>query len=85
MLIAEPDPSLGAGRWRTAYWERVAGPEDRVEGMDFLAAFRLHGTTPAVALVREGDAGLQVEIVERRSPGTWTVRWTSAALPCAKP
>lgn len=85
MLIAEPDPSLGAGHWRTAYWERVAGPEDRVEGMDLLAAFRLHGTTPAVALVREGDAGQQVEIVERRSPGTWTVRWTSAALPCANP
>lgn len=85
MLIAEPDPSLGAGHWRTAYWERVAGPEDRVEGMDLLAAFRLHGVTPAVALVREGDAGLQVEVVERRSPGTWTVRWTSATLPCAKP
>lgn len=84
-LIAEPDPSSGAGHWRTAYWERVAGPEDRVEGMDLLAAFRLHGSTPAVALVREGDAGLQVEIVERRSPGTWAVRWTSAALPCANP
>ncbi|MGH7656335.1 MAG: hypothetical protein ACREN6_16920 [Gemmatimonadaceae bacterium] len=84
MLIAEPDPSLGAGHWRTAYWERVAGPEDRVEGMDLLAAFRLHGATPAVALVRESEAGPQVEIVERRSPGTWTVRWTSGALPCTK-
>ena len=84
-LIAEPDPASGTGRWRTAYWERVAGPEDHVEGMDLLAALRLHGTTPAVALVREGDAGAQVEIVQRRSPGTWTVRWTSATLPCPNP
>ena len=84
-LIAEPDPSAGPGQWRTVYWERVAGAEDRVEGMDMLAALRLHGAAPAVALVREGDAGLQVEIVERAAPGTWTVRWTSALLPCAKP
>ncbi|HEY2850144.1 MAG TPA: hypothetical protein VGI97_09725, partial [Gemmatimonadaceae bacterium] len=81
-LIAEPDPSSTSGEWRTVYWERVAGPEDQVEGMDLLAALRLHGTTPAVALVREGEDGLQVEIVERRSPGTWTIRWTSARLPC---
>ena len=84
MLIAEPDPSAVAGQWRTAFWERVAGPEERVEGMDLLAAFILRGTKPAVALVREGDAGLQVEIVERASPGVWTVRWSSAILPCAK-
>jgi hypothetical protein len=37
-----------------------------------------------VALVREGDAGLQVEIVERTAPGVWIVRWSSSALPCAK-
>jgi len=84
-LIAEPDSSSGAGRWRTVYWERVAGPEDRVEGMDLLAALRLHDATPAVALVREGTAGLQIEIVQRRSPGVWTVRWTSARMPCATP
>ena len=83
-LIAEPDPSSGAGQWRTAFSERVAGPEDRVEGMDLLAAFQVHGARPAVALVREGDAGLQVEIVERIAPGVWTVRWSSSALPCAK-
>jgi hypothetical protein len=85
-LIAEPDPAGGAGQWRTAFWERVAGAEDHVEGMDLLAALRLHGTTPAVALVREGDGGgVRLEVVERGSPGTWTVRWTSARLPCVKP
>lgn len=84
MLIAEPDPTAAPGQWRTVFWERVAGAEDRVEGMDLLAAFLLHGAKPAVALVREGDAGLQVEIVERASPGVWNVRWSSAVLPCAK-
>ena len=83
-LIAEPDPSPGTGQWRTAFVERVAGPEDRVEGMDLLAAFQVHGARPAVALVREGDAGLQIEIVERTAPGVWTMRWSSAALPCAQ-
>jgi hypothetical protein len=84
-LIAEPDGAQSAAQWRTAYWESVAGPEDRVEGMDLLAAFQLHGSKPAVALVREGDLGLQVEIVERSSPGAWSLRWSSSALPCAKP
>jgi hypothetical protein len=81
-LIAEPDSSAGAGQWRTAYSERTAGPEDRVEGIDLLAAFTVHGGRVAVALLREGDGGPQVEIVERTSPGVWTARWSSVALPC---
>jgi len=84
-LIAEPDPSSGAGQWKTVFTERSAGPEDRVEGMDLLAAFQVRGKIPAVALVREGDTGLQIEIVERTSPGAWAVRWSSAALRCAQP
>ena len=83
MLIAEPDRSSGDGRWRTAFSERVVGPEDRVEGMDLLAAFQVRGGRAAVALAREGDAGLQLEIVERTAPGVWAVRWSSSALPCA--
>ena len=84
-LIAEPDSSSAAGQWRTAYSERSAGPEDRVEGMDLLAAFELHHARPALALVREGDAGLQLEIVERTNPGVWAVRWSSSVLLCPKP
>ncbi len=84
-LIAEPDSSSGTGQWRTAYSERSAGPEDRVEGMDLLAAFELHHARPALALVREGDAGVQLEIVERTNPGVWAVRWASSALLCQKP
>jgi hypothetical protein len=82
-LIAEPDPASTSGQWRTVFYERFAGPEDRIEGVDLLAAFQLHGALPAVALVREGDTGLQLEIVERSAPGVWTVRWSSTALPCA--
>jgi hypothetical protein len=84
MLIAEPDGSSGDGRWRTVFSERVVGPEDRVEGMDLLAAFQLRGGRAAVALAREGDAGLQLEIVERTAPGVWALSWSSSALPCAR-
>ena len=82
-LIAEPDHASPSTPWRTAFYERDAGPEDRIEGIDLLAAFLLDGRRPAVALVREGDSGLQLEVVERTAPGVWAVRWSSAALPCA--
>lgn len=84
-LIAEPDPSAGAGQWRTLFSESVEGAEDRVEGLDLLGAFMLRGALPAVALVREGGSGVQVEIVERTAPAVWEVRWSSASLPCARP
>ena len=85
VLIAEPEPATNPAQWRTAFWEVVSGPEDRMEGMDLLAALQLHGSKPAVAIVREGDAGLQVEIVERTAPGVWGVHWSSASLPCENP
>jgi hypothetical protein len=84
-LIAEPDSTAGAGQWRLAYYERAAGPEDRIEGMDLLAAFALHHARPAAAFVRDGDAGVQLEIVERTGPGAWSVRWSTAALRCPTP
>ncbi len=84
-MIAEPDSSAGADALRNAFSESQSGPEDRVEGADLLAAFRLKGTRPAVALALAGSSGLQVEIVERTSPGVWKIRWSSASLPCAQP
>jgi hypothetical protein len=83
-LIAEPDPSSTSGQWRTVFFERFAGPEDRIEGVDLLAAFQMRGALPAIALVREGDDGLQLDIVVRSAPGVWAVKWTSATLPCVR-
>lgn len=82
-LIAEADPSKGEVAWRTGFSEHVAGPEDRVERMDLLAAFRVRGSKPAVALVRGGDDGLQLEIVERDAAAAWRLHWSSLSLPCA--
>jgi len=82
ILIAEPEPASNPVQWRTAFWEMVAGPEDRMACIYLLAALQLHGTKSAVAIVREGDSSLQVEIVERSAPGVWGVHWSSASLPC---
>ena len=81
-IILEPDPANPAAMWRTVFSRRDAGPEDRVEGADLLAALRLTGGNAAVALVRDSESGLQVEIVERPAPGVWRIRWSSAALSC---
>jgi hypothetical protein len=83
-IIMEHSPAREPEEWRTAFVQRSAGPEDRVEGADLLAAFRLRGNRTAVAFAREGERGLQVDIVERTAPSTWLVRWSSAALPCAR-
>jgi hypothetical protein len=81
-LIAEPDS--GSNTLRTAYFEREAGPEDRVEGADLLAVFRTRAGHVDAAFVREGDRGMQVEIVERVARGAWKLGWTSATLPCSQ-
>jgi hypothetical protein len=83
-IIVEHAPAWGADDWRTGFVQRSAGPEDRVEGADLLAAFHLQGDRTAVALARDGDKGLQVDIVERTAPAIWLVRWSSEALPCAR-
>ena len=83
-IIMEPDSAAGANAWRTVFARRDAGPEDRVEGADLLAAFHLRDGRAAVAFVHEGDKGLQLDIVERTSPGTWHLRWSSASLSCVR-
>ena len=83
-ILMEPDTAAGTDAWRPGFARRDAGPEDRVEGTDLLAAVRLRSGRSAVALAREGENGLQVDIVERAEPGSWHVRWSSAALPCAR-
>lgn len=81
-LVAEPENASQTAAWRTAYFRRDAGPEDRVEGADLLASLLLHGKTPTIALVRETDHGPAVDFVERTAPGAWQLRWTTASLSC---
>ena len=82
-IVAEPDPS-NVGAWKVDYLHRNAGPEDRVEGSDLLAAVLLHGVRPMLAFVREGDRAAQVDMVERTASGVWRRRWSSDALSCAR-
>jgi hypothetical protein len=83
-IIMEHTPAWGDEEWRTGFVQRSTGPEDRVEGADLLAAFRLRGDRTAVAFAREGERELLVDIVERTAPATWLVRWSSGALPCSR-
>jgi hypothetical protein len=83
-IIAEPDPSVDATAWHAVFVRRDAGPEDRIEGSDLLAALRLRNGHSAVALLRDDETGSHVEIVERVAPGSWRLRWSSAALACAR-
>ncbi len=82
VLIAESDSTGGTGSWRLGYSRRDAGPEDRAEGTDLLAAVTLKNGHPAIAFVRDGDRGIQIEIVERTAPAVWRLRWSSASTDC---
>lgn len=82
-IVAEPDPG-NVGAWKVDYLHRNAGPEDRVEGADLLAAVLLHGVQPMLAFVREGDRAAQVDLVERTESGVWRRRWSSDALSCTR-
>ena len=82
-IVAEPDPS-SVGAWKVDYVHRNAGPEDRVEGTDLLAAVLLHGAQPMLAFVREGDRVEQLDLLERTASGVWRRRWSSDALNCTR-
>jgi hypothetical protein len=82
VLIAESDSTGGAGSWRLGFSRRDDGPEDRAEGTDLLAALILKNGHPALAFVRDGDHGMQIEIVERMAPAVWKLRWSSASVDC---
>lgn len=84
-LIGERDRNSGSEDWRVAWARRDAGPEDRIEGADLLAALQLRNGHAVVVFVREGERGLQVEFVERLATGSWRTRWSSAVLSCENP
>jgi hypothetical protein len=83
-IIAEPDSAPDATAWNAVFVRRDAGPEDRIEGSDLLAALRLKNKHAAIASLREDEMGTQVEIVERVAPRSWRLRWSSAVLGCAR-
>ena len=84
-IVAEPDPRSSIAGWVTAWTWRDAGPEERVEGTDLLAALELSDGHAVLVFVREGAHGLQLEFVERATPGSWRMRWNSARLSCRVP
>ena len=83
-MVAEPESALPNAAWRTAFTRRDAGPEDRVEGSDLLSAILVGGRRPMLAFIRESERGPVVDFVERLTAGSWQLRWTTAALPCAR-
>ena len=83
-VVIEPDPSGGPGAWRTAWSRSDAGPEDRLEGADLLAAISLRSGRPVLVLQRESDAGQQIDFVDRTAPGVWRLRWTTTTHACAQ-
>lgn len=80
-VIAEPDPT-SSDALRVSWWHREAGPEDRMVGADLLAAFRMRGDRPALAMSRSGDRDEDLEILDRSTDGHWRLRWSSHALGC---
>ena len=81
-VIAEPNPSGGPGAWRTAWNRSEAGPEERIEGTDLLAAIVLRSGRVMLVLQRESDSGQLLDFVERIGPGAWHLRWSTATLSC---
>ena len=83
-IVAESNLATENGEWRTAFVQKDAGPEDRVAGPDLLAVLRLKNSRSAIALVRDGENGLAIDMVERIAPASWRIRWSSSTLPCAR-
>ena len=82
LMVAEPDLSSATRGWQAFWMRRNAGPEERIEGADLLAALQLRNGHAAVVFMREGDRGMQVEFVERVARGAWRTKWSSVALSC---
>lgn len=83
LLIAERDTSDAPGRYRLAYHERTAGPEESVVSSGPLAIVALGEERRLTAvLIREDLNGVAYSLLQRADDGTWHVRWTSAYAGC---
>ena len=83
-IVAERDPRT-SGDWDSAWTIRDTGPEERIEGTVLLAALQLRDGHAVLVFLREGELGMQLEFIERISPGVWRLRWSSALLSCPLP
>jgi hypothetical protein len=82
-LIVGERPTGSTGPYRLAYREMTAGSDETLESSDVLAAVAI-GTPPHVNLVlaREGYESNAYALLERRTDGSWRLRWTSAHTGC---
>ncbi len=82
VVIGERDAKAG-GRYSTAYFERVSGPEETIETSDVLAALRLGAEgRPTIVLGRDYGDGTAYSLIERGDDGKWRLRWSSAYAGC---
>jgi hypothetical protein len=87
LLIAERDSAQQQdqhrGRYTVVFHERTVGREETLEGSEILAALtpqtRLR---PMLIVARESEGGVRYVLLERASPRTWRVKWTSALVRC---
>jgi hypothetical protein len=82
MLIAER-ANRSTTSYAVGYYNRVAGPEETIQGSELLAAVEL-GTAkrPALVLNVESDNGAHLELIERIAPAEWRMVWRSANTGC---
>lgn len=81
LLVAERDSAAAAPR--VVYHDRRAGPEEKVEAIELLAAVELGRVPhPALVMARVGYETIAYTLLERLAPGRWRTRWTSVTTGC---
>jgi hypothetical protein len=83
IVIGERPTRPAGAPYAVVYHERTSGMEETIETTDVLAAVRLGAAgTPTLVLARDYGDGTAYSLVERVSPGTWRLRWSSAYAGC---
>lgn len=82
LLVLERADSLEGG-YAPRYHERTIALEEAIESVEVLAGLRpIRAGTPTLLLRRESEDGMSFVLLQRRSNGTWFVRWRSAVASC---
>lgn len=83
LIIAERSTATPDAAFHVAYHERAGGLEEAIETTDVLAAVRLPSPDHVgLFVLREGQDTNAYALLERRSDGSWRVRWTSVHTGC---